>query len=362
MKIRKEKVGIVTIYDLFPNYGNRLQNYALQSVITKLGMEVFTYSFEPHPLGVIGIIKYLLQRISGFRLRGGDYWRNVPPQISAFHKFNRKYIKTKRIYRVPNQTDADFFVLGSDQVWNPEWYNKMKKEMFFLTFASAEKKVCFSPSFGVSSVPEEWKSYFQEQLDTFPKLSVREQTGARIIMELINCEATVLIDPTLMLGREEWRELARRPGKLDFSKPYILTYFLGDRTEQIDYDLEQYASMLHAQVFNLKDYGQPELYATDPCEFLYLIDHAKLVLTDSFHGAVFSFLFGKPFLVYKRLGTLDMTSRIDTLFEKFDLKRKYVDSGLMNELLECNYENGYRILEYEREKAHCYLKEALHLK
>ena len=358
----RKTVGIITIYDLYPNFGNRLQNYAVQTVVSTLGFDVFTYSFQPHPLGLSGNVKYFLQKTSGFRLPGdGNYWRNVPPRIKAFHKFNRKYIKTKRISHIPNKSDADYFVLGSDQVWNAEWYNDMKRDMFFLTFAAPEQKVCFSPSFGITDLPQGWKDYFCEQLRTFPKLSVREEAGANIIKELTGQKAVVLIDPTLMLDREDWRKFARKPAKVDFSKPYILSYFLGDRTERTEHDLEQYASQLHAQVFNLMDYEQPELYVTDPCEFLYLVDHASLVLTDSFHGCIFSFLFGKPFLLYKRVGIENMMSRMETLFEKFDLQRKYVDSGLENELLECNYENGYKTLALEREKALRFLKESLHV-
>lgn len=371
---KKKKVGIVTIYDLLPNYGNRLQNYAVRSIISNLGFDVFTYSFEPNPL--VEEIKNIFHRMLGHKVEEESAGCNNVPfqmailnkikrfsQIMVFHRFNQKYIKTKRISHIPNKKEADYFVLGSDQVWHEQWYNtiEMKKNMYLLTFASPEQKVCFAPSFGVTDISKESKSFFREHLSTFPRISVREQSGATLIKELIGVDAEVLIDPTLMLEKEEWRKLSCKPKKIDVLDTYILTYFLGGRTQRIDTELEKYASLLNAKVYHIMDYSQPELFPMGPCEFLYLIDHAKLVLTDSFHACVFSFLFGKPFLLYKREGASDMMSRMETLFEKFDLKRKYVDSGLENNLLECDYEKGYKNLEKEREKVMCFLKESFRM-
>ena len=111
------------------------------------------------------------------------------------------------------------------------------------------------------------------------------------------------------------------------------------------------------------DRDQPELYVSGPEEFIFLLSKAKLVLTDSFHACVFSFLFRKPFLVYKREDTQNnMMSRIDTLLKKFKLQRKFVDSGLHNELFECDYDLGYEILAKERVKVIEFLKKSMNLK
>ena len=84
----------------------------------------------------------------------------------------------------------------------------------------------------------------------------------------------------------------------------------------------------------------------------------KIVLTDSFHACVFSILFNKPFLVYKRYSSEgDMMSRIKTLLETFKLERKYVDNGLDNDIFECDYEESYKILEIERQKFHNFVQE-----
>ena len=100
--------------------------------------------------------------------------------------------------------------------------------------------------------------------------------------------------------------------------------------------------------------------ASDPCEFLWLFDHADLVLTDSFHACIFSFLFNKPFLVYDRNWTDgNMNSRLETLLKKFHLERKYASAGLENDIWEHDYTDGYKQLALERQKATDFLNKAL---
>lgn len=358
------KATIITLYDPLPNIGNRLQNYAVQEVLTQFGFKTDTISYEKPLLSSKQVLKEILQRISGYRIWGDEqYWKNVPRRIRAFESFNQKYIKTQHIQNIGQIKYADYFVLGSDQVWNPFWYSDLpiKRELFFLTFAESKQKVCFAPSFGIEKLPDEWKLWFAENLASFPMISVREEAGAEIIRELTGIDPFVMIDPTLMLDAQRWNKLATKPKRIDSDKTYILTYFLGGRSDKLQLDIENYAKSLNAVVYNLLDYEQPELYCTSPSDFLYLISHAKLILTDSFHGCVFSLLYGKPFLVYKRDGKLDMMSRIETFLKRFDLQRKYIESGIANQLLECDYEAGYKTLEEERKKTLDFLKISMHI-
>lgn len=364
MRDRKFKATIVTIYDPMPNIGNRLQNYAAQEVLKGLGLQVTSLSFQKPVLSGKKKIKYIAQRLSRYHLPGDTrYWKLLPQRIKAFEAFNKKYIVTQRIRKINQIKQADYYVVGSDQVWNPKWYDDcdMKKEIFLLTFAKEKQKVCFSPSFSVNELPSEWVPWFEKHLSSFPMLAVREEAGGKIISELTGKKAAVTIDPTLMLDRMEWNKIASKPSKIECNKNFILTYFLGGRSEQINKDLEKYASEVSADVYNLLDMEQPDLYKCDPSEFIYLISHAKLIITDSFHACVFSFIYGKPFLLYKRSGSDNMMSRMITFFEKFDLKRKYIDSGLDNELLECDYQNGYSVLMKERKKLIQFLRTSMHI-
>lgn len=359
-------VDIITIFNSKPNYGNRLQNYAIDVTLRKLVDSVETIYFEQGSfVSIKERVKYMLQKITGFKLPGDKkYWKCVIPQRIAFDNFNKEFVISKNVKSLEKarKLKADYFILGSDQVWNPNWYNsdKLKKEMYFLTFTKPEKKICFSPSFGIEALPDKWKYWYKEQLSTFLYISVREESGAKIIKDLIGKEAKVLIDPTMMLDKSEWMRIAKQPKQVDCTKPYILTYFLGDMSERASNDLQEIVNDTEMLVYSLFDETQPEIYSSGPSEFIYMVSNAQLILTDSFHACVFSFLFEKPFMVYAREGKeAGMLSRLDTLLTKFDLQRKYVNSGLENEIFECDYSEGYKRLKTERKKVIDFLENSM---
>ena len=363
------KAIIVTLYDSSPNFGNRLQNYAVQSVLKSLGFEVQTISYEKSRISTLSILKSFAQKLTGYRLTGNRfYWECVFEKCKVFDRFNKNYINTVQVSRVEDiDLNSDYFVVGSDQVWNPSWYNNpLKKEMFLLTFAPNKKKVCFAPSFGVEELPIEWEDWFKENLSNISNVSVREEAGAKIIYQLTGKEVPVLIDPTLMLDKEEWKIIEKKPSsRVDLKAPYILTYFLGDIPTQAEQDIERICEEKKLKVHHLMNYDDPAVYTSGPSEFIYLIDHASLILTDSFHACVFSFLFKKPFMAYAR-DKVDgnMLSRLETLFSKFDLGRKFVKEDKphnMDEIFECDYSEGYSRLSLEREKVKKYLRQSLKL-
>lgn len=350
----KKTIGIVTMYAVNSNYGNRMQNYAVQTVLERMGFDTVTYSFEKRSMGAGQAARYLVHLLTGFRMSGSkDYWKADIPRSFAFRRFNREYIKTAWVRRIEDIGDRDFYVIGSDQVWNPVWYDDMVKHLYLLDFAAPEKKVCFSPSFGVEQLPEKWKPWFREKLEQFPMLSVREEAGARIIRELTGREARVLVDPTMLLTREDWRKAARQPKRA--KEGFILTYFLSPKSEAAAGCLAGLREGKH--VYELLNAEDPVAGTVGPSEFLWLFDHADLVLTDSFHACVFSFLFDKPFLVFDRnWDESNMNSRLETMLKKFHLERKYAGSQLKNDIWEHDYTEGYRQLELEREKAAAFLK------
>lgn len=361
----KMTATIITIYDPNPNYGNRLQKYASQQILNRLGFYSITINFLNSYFTRKDKVKKLFHLLTFyFFAKKPEYWKFFPKKIRKFENFNKKYIATKKIYKLEDIESSDFYIVGSDQVWNPYFYgdSDLKKYIYLLTFVDPQKKICLSPSFSVDLLPAEWESWFQKWLSTFPILGTREESGARIIKELTGKEAEVTIDPTLMLDKEDWIQVAQMPKNVDCSNKYILTYFLGGRSNKVEHDLIEYKKELNAaNIYNLLDYEQPEVFSTDPAEFLYLVAHSELVVTDSFHACVFAFLFGKPFLCYDRQGINNMNSRMETFFSKFDLQRKYINSGLSNILMECDYSNGYVVLKEERKKLIMFLKKSMNL-
>lgn len=381
-----KRVAVITI--ISDNFGNRLQNYAVQEVMRELGLSPETLrppqtqkrsqSSQPSEkpsMTAKEIIKKLLRFLMHPLKKVKKLKKKIKKMIKSksnkalkerrkanFGSFNQYIAWSAHSLQDDFPDGCDHYLLGSDQVWNTEWFKgkPWKENAFLLAFAPSEKRICFSPSFGIRELPEEWKPLFKEQLPKFKRISVREDAGAKIVKELTGQDAEVLIDPTCMLDRDKWMEIAKKPKGFQPAKPYILTYFLGGRSERVNQDLQSYANQYHLRICNLVDISEKKLYPSGPSEFVWLIANASLVLTDSFHGCVFSFLFQKPFVVYSREGkTVNMMSRLDTFFGKFDLARKFADSGLPNDLFECDYQKGFARLEEERKKAKRFLLESL---
>ncbi len=343
----KKKVAILTIIDF--NLGNRLQNYAVQEVFLRMNAEVHTIRCGGTFLGKI---KSKLRDII------------IKDRYFNFRSFDKNIIWSKYRFGDDFADRYDLFSVGSDQVWNANWYDNLpkRKNAFLLSFAESDKRISFSASFGSDKLPERWNPWFKEQLSLFKNISVREESGVDIVKELTGKNATLLIDPTLMLNVDEWMKVSKKPLTIKTDEPYILTYFLGGRTDRVNSDLKKYSHENNMTVYNLCDKSEIELYKCGPSEFLYLVANAKLVMTDSFHACVFSFLFKKPFLVYRREGMeCDMFSRLETLLDKFDIKRKYIDSGLDNELFESDYDIGYQKLKNERKKVIDFLKKSMRI-
>lgn len=356
------RIALITIYDL-DNYGNRLQNYATVKYFARKGYDIETVNVEYFTL--IKLIKNLFKKI----LRKTIYYdwnilqerpeyvdslsRIEKERYNNFKIFTYKHIPPRKITIIKYLKNAnwfkyDFWIVGSDQVWNPNIGQALEWE--FLNFVPNYKRISWSASFGVDQI-EDKDGKISAELKKFKKITVREKNGEKIVKELTGRNADVIIDPTLLLTRDEWANIAEKPEKVNLEEPYIVTYFLGEKTSKIQDEIEEYANKMKAKVYDLLDKEKREFYVLGPENFIYLIEHAKLIITDSFHACVFSFLFKTPFLVYKRTGkNCEMMSRIKTFLDTFFLQRKYVDSGLENDILECDYQKGYEILKKEQEK------------
>ena len=354
---KKRKLAILTINDDC-NLGNRLQNYATQETLKKYNIKVETISNQKGTAGKGYIkkkIKEQIKRLLIIKLKFKRY--------NNFMKFNKniKYSKYQiDSNHIPNKlaTEYDYYITGSDQVWNPN-FNRMS-DIDFLKFAPKEKRSSFSASFGISEIPEELKEYYKNNLLEMQNLSVREDRGKEIIEELTGRkDAEVLIDPTMMLTAEEWDKVSKKPRKLTTDK-YILNYFLGNLSEKRRKEIENVATQNGCTIINLMDKNDP-LYASGPSEFLYLVKNAFMICTDSYHGSIFSIIYNKPFVVFDREENIvNMNSRLETLLSKFQLQERYSKDGkIPEELLQCDYTECYKILELEKEKTNEYIEKIL---
>lgn len=246
---------------------------------------------------------------------------------------------------------------GSDQIWNYEFPGRfgdyeIHSMDYFLTFADKNKRNSLSASFGITSIKTEWRQKYRTWLNSFKNLSVREKTAANIIQELTGRTAKILIDPTMSITADEWRKISSKPKDIDFSEPYLLEYFL-DANASRENDIQNMAAKLHIKRYKLWDVAYEDLFLVGPDEFLYLIDHAELICTDSYHATIFSILFEKPFVVYERG---NMNSRIDTLLQMFRLEgRKSVEIE-EDHIMEISFDVSNQVLETKRNEYKKYIQ------
>ena len=371
-----KKIGIITIID-YTNYGNRLQNYAVQEVLKSLECNVETLIYERKKENINNIklvdlikkirkitIKKIIESLVA-RIIKRSLIKPLEAKIDKFKQFTQKHILETRFvilddFEVEEVNQFDYFIVGSDQVWNPIF--RKGSSIDFLTFAQKNKRIAYAPSFGVSSIPSEYVKNYSDWISEIEYLSVREEAGAKIIKQLTGRDAIVLVDPTLMLTRKKWLSIATAA----LNKPkqkYLLTYFMGEVSKDRRKKIKSVAIKNNLKIVNLCSIKDKSRYDADPGEFIDYINSASIFFTDSFHGTVFSILLEKPFVIFDREEkTPSMNSRIDTLLAKFKLESRKADNINLNSgIFEVDYSQVPFILEAEQKKTIAYLKNALDL-
>lgn len=303
------KTGIVTIYDV-PNFGSVLQAYATQMIMTNLGYEAIFIDYN----------RYNNWRLSQGCAPKGSKVRTFLRKLGlkadhrkALHleNFKKKYFKFTHTYQdldeLKNECwdDFDLFVVGSDQVWNTKY---LKGDSFFLLSFVPDKipKLSIASSFALDSLPEQFRDKFKKYLSRFNALSVRESNGQKIINSELKIEKEVklMLDPTLLLSKEQWNNLFSSLINKEEDK-YILFYMWTYAFEPRPYIYEvvkHFQQKLGCKIIALEG-----CYSSCPSnikmenrmdssipEFLNLFMNAELVITSSFHGTAFALNYGRP--------------------------------------------------------------------
>ncbi len=308
------EVFILTITSDFNfNYGNKLQNYAVQEALKKSG-----YNTVSIRLLKLSYILFFCKIVLLFPLLWalGEERKDRYKKRIKFISFNKKIKQSFSGIKLNNFDtltrhlfNCNRIIYGSDQIWNPEFDSFTKAYLGIC--APREKNIALSASFGVDEIPEQYRDLFRKALlNNFSAISVREYQGAKIIKDLTGMDVEVLPDPTLTLSREKWEALEK---PVSVPKEYYLTYFLGNKPEQTISAIDLIQGLSHVSA----EPDQP----LGPSEFLYLIHRAKYMCTDSFHGCVFSIIYQVPFMLFTRQDSLtSMNSRLTSLFQMLGLK------------------------------------------
>ena len=339
-----KKIGIITLTG-YNNFGNQLQLYAMQQVLSDYGdvQNIIWYDPDIKWSNVCkDKVKHAVRlMLAPYHSKFGKYKR--------FYKENKKLIKTygKIVYREKHfkklNKKFDVFVAGSDQIWNPNFWGNRKMRVNLLSFASPEKKLAVSPSVGVETLDENQKELFARYLKDFNDLSCREFQGAQLLAEITGKPVETLIDPTLMISAEKWSEYAQKPAFHNEGKKYIFTYFLGKSNVYYLYIVNLIAKEYGFEVVDLMD-KDSKYYTCTPTEFVYLAKNCEMVCTDSFHASVFAYIFDKPLKIFKRRDSIkNMNSRLVNLMKIFNLDEKsvyYEEGQSFENMFKTNYDKS----------------------
>ena len=362
------------------NYGSSLQAYAMRLMLEGLGHKVTVLNydeFSQHPTWKIkptlrNIVVPILCFLGKLGLNNNIIYnaKIESEQKIKFRIFDRNNIcPTKtRLYSSHQLKNAingmDACICGSDQIWNPLIFDKH----FFLDFCDKGevRKIAYAPSFGVSKILNN-KDDIKKYLSDFNHISVREKQGQTIIKNLIGSIFPVVLDPTLMIRADVWKKLMQIPN-VKLPKRYIACYFLGHNyipQEIISSILKQ----LDCEIVNIttfrttNDIKGIQLDNLSPLEFIYAIDKASYVLTDSFHATVFSILFHTSFYSFckhKKSDENNENSRLISLLSLFNLESRYVDDNDMEMKLEkINFEECDKKLDILRTYSYDFINKAL---
>lgn len=323
-----KKIGLVVV-TYKDNFGSALQTYATQYVLHNLG-------FETGIFDITGVhrdinkkkIKYYLSRVfmkderkylvdnllsrgrKKTNVSGDRYAENMRIRHEMYQSFNDKWLsflpKVCGWKALSQQSaDCDFVVVGSDQLWRP---SNIAGGYFTLEFVPDNvSKIALSTSFGVSTIPKSLHKHAKKYLSRINNISVREETGKKIIWDLTGRDVPVVCDPTMLLDAEQWMTI--QEDQPYSAGEYILVYFMGDNPKHREFVRKlkketgfKVIGLLHGATYVSIDEGlaDEEPYCVGPAEFINLVRHAQYMCTDSFHGTVFSILNGTPFFAFRR--------------------------------------------------------------
>lgn len=370
----KPTVGLITYHAAY-NFGSVLQAYATQRTIESFG----------YPVEMIDYRTYSQIYWYHHDIRHLKTWKSkaeVPlflmmrskrkERARKFEDFisSKMNLTAKRYIKFEDFIDFNYEILvsGSDQIWNIncgefryEPYDSIRP--YFLDFGHPKKRIAYASSFGAAN--REQVQDYTELLKQYDFLSTREPRTRDFMAELTGKNVELVCDPTWLLNREEWSQLI---SKSNHKKPYILVYnLLFNWRIVIPWlrKIKKTAKILGLDVYcisALRPLVYPGVHMVNdagPLDILQMIRDASFVVTNTFHGTIFSINFNVPFLSLK----VEPNSRQDQILTLCRLGNRVANTPdeLMkfNKPLNIDFTQANRVIEDFRTKSKQYLKNAL---
>lgn len=328
-------VGIITFHNSY-NCGSMLESYAMQEIVKKIGANPEIIDFSS-----MGQRKMYSVFYDNTNLK--DIVKNVLifPRRKQIQENNQNYEYFKRHYSLSKQyregklvTDDsyDIVIAGSDQIWNitiPDY-----DDVYFLPWVKTAKKVAYAPSFGAKRIEDfsTDKEKYAIWIRAFDALSVREKNGKQWIKELSGKDAKLLIDPTLLLDLEDYSKI-EEDIEIEKNSSFIFLYcpsFDKSICKMVQLLAEKYKLSVYTWsaksycIRNVKKYGFKLVASESPGKYLSYIRRAKLVITTSFHGTIFSTIYKKNFFVIKNGEMFGRDDRVKTLIEQLQIEDRMI--------------------------------------
>ena len=367
------RILLTTVFSAF-NYGSSLQALAGKQIIRKTGYECDLVKLKSLVKGrdvrlgkLITILcrSLFLKKNNALKTYGTSYNKAfVEGTENKFFAFTDNYLKPIEVSWGGLKSmakDAVACFSGSDQIWNSS--TLYVDPLYYLRFAPKYKRVALSPSFGRDFIAEYNKDKMKEWISDYPYLSVREDSGVKLIEELTGREALHLLDPTLIINADEWRNILSIEDK---TKDYVLAYFLDKPSALAKKSLKALKEKLNCKIvaipYNFESMNYcDETVAAGPKEFVELVANAKVVCTDSFHGTVFALNMHTPFFAFEReYGSANKQSeRVLSILRKVDMLDRYQPQNVVDEIENLNFNYSEEVLSSERKKAYDYVNNAI---
>ena len=371
------KIKTITCHHVY-NYGASLQAYALQHYLETLGHEVEIIDFNPWfhcdrynpfwmPKNAIGRAAQIIKIFPFMRYvwypykayKGGMF--KTWGRKAAFDKFEKeyyhltpiKYYSSEQLQKKPPR--ADVYVAGSDQIWNTFSENG-KEPGYYLDFGKESiKRISYAASLATSTIKEEYKVFIKEKLARFNAISVRENTGAKLLADLGIDNISVVLDPVFLLDKSEWQQLSLKGNLYGLShESYVLVYdFLGNDENMISfvkaYAKEKSLKIVSINDFSERDYADININNAGPLEFLALINNAACVVASSFHATAFSVILEKEFYTFNLKG-YNNSSRMLDLLSSIGLQERMNSKVLINHPIDWRKKTSNLLLRLKQSK------------
>lgn len=328
------KTAIVTTYHKALSYGGCLQAYATLLVLRDAGYDPrfldYENPYEARKKSFASVVRRGSLTEIASTLAKDLVFKGRSYRQRAFGTFSASLPLTDRSYASVDEAQdvsADVFVVGSDQVWNPDITNGFESA-FLLDFGDAGKRISLASSMGSHRPSEEEGLQLAAALRRFDAISVREVFAKEALAGIVDKDVRVMLDPTLLVDAPRWRALAS-PAEGFVPGKYILLFMVASDPHDYEGLVAQVRDAYRLPVVQVRlnssrPRGTDVSYPATPFEFVWLVDNAAFVVTDSFHGLAFSINLETPFICLPNRGN---NVRLEELLRLCDMEQRQVLDG-----------------------------------